>query len=742
MADNYLETRMEELRKGSISSDIHRRVEAARRKRDRLARAAALRAKEAAAKTPTEAASLKEAAKKGATVLLLALAGCGIAAANPAAAHAAEEPLDTAFHWLDEVEIVHNKDNGRSRSRVSALNSELISASELTRAACCNLGESFTTNPSVDVSYSDAATGARQIKLLGLSGSYVQMLTENVPNFRGVAAPYGLGYVPGPWMQSINVSKGASSVKNGFESTTGQINIEMLKPQGDPSLQANGYYDMMNKAEANLSGNLHLSPTWSAGILTHVENGFSSHDGNDDGFMDMPRVRQVSLMPRVAYLGKDYVFQLAFKYLNERRLSGQDTHHNHDLTDPYRIHIGTNRWEVFAKNAYIFDHANDGNLALITSGSFHNQNALYGRRLADIDQKDGYASLMYERKWNTVHALSAGLSYQYDYYRYNTLLNPAEDPDRAHRVEREGVAGAYAQYTLNLNSRFIGMAGLRYDWSDRYHGLVTPRVHLRWNPSDAWSLHASAGRGARSPHPLAEFSYMLASSRRMQISGDLGRETAWNFGAGATWTFWPWGKKASLTAEYYYTTFSHWLALDLDTDPHASIIYTSSRRSFSHAAQVELTVEPMYDLSVTAAWRWTNVRADYGQGLVRKPLTPRYKGLLTVGYSPMMGQWNFDVTCTLTGGGRMPTPYTMASGALSWSRSFPAFATLNAQVTRNFRHWSVYIGGENLTNYRQPSPVIGASNPWGPDFDATMIYGPLQGAMVYIGFRYNFTKYI
>lgn len=352
---------------------------------------------------------------------------------TPAAADSLEQMLE---------EVVVNAPRGQ-RKMIGVINGEVISATELKRAACCNLGESFTTNPSVDVNYTDAATGARQIRLLGLSGSYVQMLTENVPNFRGAATPYGLGYIPGPWMQSIQVSKGSSSVKNGYESITGQINVEMKKPQLDPSVSVNGFYDMMNKMELNADGNMHFGRSWSGGVLAHFENGFSSHDGNDDGFSDMPRVRQVSVMPRVAYLGTKYVFQAAVKFLDERRLSGQDEHHavpaaGHPL---YKIRIDTRRWEAMTKNAYMFDRDNDGNVALILSASAHDQDASYGLRLCDIDQREVYASLMFERKWNGLHALSTGLSMNYDYLdqRYRLTADAALPMER--RFDREAVTG-------------------------------------------------------------------------------------------------------------------------------------------------------------------------------------------------------------------------------------------------------------------------------------------------------------
>ena len=664
----------------------------------------------------------------------------GLIALTALASYAAE-PADSA-EVLNEVTV---KSRRGLYKLGGATNSELITASELKRAACCNLGESFTTNPSVDVNYNDAATGARQIRLLGLSGSYVQFLTENIPNFRGAASPYGLGYVAGPWMRSIQVSKGASSVKNGYESITGQINVEMKKPQADPQLSVNMYYDIMNKLEANVDGNWHFGPEWSAGLLTHFENGFSSHDANSDGFADMPQVRQLALMPRVAYLGRSYVFQAAGRYIDERRTGGQLEGHAHPAGNMplYRIQLDTRRWEAFAKNALMYDRDNDGNVALIISGSGHSQDVLYGLRLCDIDQHEFYASAMFERKWSERHALSTGIQTNYDHYRYHTLLDPAATAAADTYSEHEAVAGAYAQYTYNLDERLVAMAGLRYDWSDLYGSMLTPRMHLRYNPAADLSLHASAGRGYRSPHPLAEYSYLLASSRRMEISGHLRREAAWNFGVGGSWTLRPLQKKTTLSAEYYHTTFSSQLMANLDRDPHAVYIYSSQGRSYSHSLQLELSVDLLAELNLTAAWRLTDVKAAYyGDGLQQKPLTPRNKGLFTLGWSPNMGLWQFDISCAINGSGRMPQPYTLADGSLSWPERYNTFAQLNAQITRNFRHWAIYLGGENLTAYRQKNPVIGASDPWGPDFDATMVYGPLQGAMIYVGFRYNITKYI
>ncbi len=649
------------------------------------------------------------------------------------------EQNDSVFA-LDEY-VVRAPSGTRKLKGVS--NTELITSAELSRAACCNLGESFTTNPSVDVNYTDAATGARQIRLLGLAGTYVQMLNENIPAMRGAAAPYGLSYIPGPWIQSMQVSKGASSVKNGFESVTGQINVEMKKPQTDPSLSVNIYYDSENKLEANVDGNLHFGDKWSGGVLTHFENKFTAHDGDDDGFIDMPKIRQINVMPRVAYLGSDYVFQAAAKVLNEKRESGQ-SHHAHSSAGmpPYEIDIKTTRVEAFAKNAYIFDHDNDGNVALILSGSLHDSRSEYGMRLCDILERNFYSQLMFERKWGDLHALSTGLTFNYDNYHYGLLLNPDTDDNEVFPHTHEAIAGGYAQYTLNLDEKLIAMAGLRYDHSSLYGSMLTPRVHLRYNPSDAVTLHASAGKGYHSPKPYAEYSYLLASSREFILNGKLRKESAWNMGGGGSVTFIPFERNLTLSAEYYFTDFSNQLMVDLDADPHAAIIFSSANRSYSHSLQFELNWEAFEDFNFTAAWRLNDVKVDYGRGLQQKPLVSKHKALFTLNYAPNMGIWQFDVSCAINGGGVMPTPYTLSDEEESWNPTFKAFLTLNAHITRNFRRWSVYVGGENLTGYRQKNPIIGASDPWGKDFDATMIYGPLHGAMFYVGFRYNITKYL
>lgn len=642
---------------------------------------------------------------------------------------------------LGEVNVVRRR-FGTTKLRSSAMNVDIISSAELSRAACCNLGESFVTNPSVDVSYSDAATGAKQIKLLGLSGTYVQMMTENIPNYRGAAAPYGLGYVPGPWMQSIQVSKGSSSVKNGYESITGQINVEFKKPQLPEAdwVSANLFASSTGRYEANADATLKLSKRWSTSLLAHYENETMAHDANHDGFADIPRVEQYNLWNRWAYMGDHYVFQAGIKALSEWRNSGQVNHGGNPGQELYKIGIDTRRYEAFTKNAYIFNKEKNTNLALILQGTFHNQDAVYGHKLYDVDQTNVYASLLFETEFSKQHSLSTGLSFNYDGYdqRYR-LTNDVELP-RLKSFEKESVLGAYVQYTYNLEDKLILMGGIRGDYSSMHGFFVTPRAHVKYNPNEFVNFRLSAGKGYRTNHVLAENNYLLASSRKVRIAGDLDQEEAWNYGASISSYIPLFGKTLNLNAEYYYTDFLKQVVVDMDTDPHEIAFYNLNGRSYSHVFQVEANYPLFKGFTLTAAYRFTDAKTTYNGELKERPLTSRYKGLVTASYKTPLEIWQFDATLQLNGGGRMPSRYILEDGTPSWSARYGSFEQLSVQITRYFRHWSIYVGGENLTNFKQKNPIIDAANPWGENFDSTMIWGPVHGAKAYIGIRFNWAR--
>ena len=598
-----------------------------------------------------------------------------------------------------------------------AQNGVQITRAELCKAACCNLGESFVTNPSVDVNYNDAATGAKQIKLLGLSGTYVQMLTENLPNFRGAAAPYALDYVPGPWMNSIQVSKGASSVKNGYESITGQIDVEYLKPDADEGVTVNLYGNTKSRMDANADANIHLTDKLSSELLLHYQDDYGHHDDNNDGFLDQPNVRQYNLQNRWKYQGSSYIFHGGISLLKEQREGGQTSHSSALTTShPYQIGINTDRYEGYMKHAFILDSERGTNIALMGNVSMHLLDANYGHKHYSVNQKNAYAQLMFETDLTELHKLSVGLSLNHDYLT---------------STEKETTPGAYAQYTYNLNNKVVAMAGIRVDHSSIYGTFVTPRFHLKLAPNDIVSLRLSAGKGYRTVHALAENNYLLASGRQLVID-DLNQEQAWNYGISSSLYIPLFDKTLKLNAEYYYTHFSEQAVVDYDSDPTQIRITNLNGRSYSNTLQIDATYPIVKGLELTAAWRWNDVKCTYGDKLIEKPLTSRYKGLLTASYKTPLGLWQFDATLQLNGGGRMPTP---VDGL--WSERFGAYEQLSAQITRWFRHFSIYVGGENLTGFHQQQAIINAADPWSSSFDPTMIWGPVHGAMFYAGIRIN-----
>lgn len=650
-----------------------------------------------------------------------------------------------------------------------AENAMKLSRTELFKAACCNLGESFTTNPSVDVSYNDATTGARQIKLLGLAGTYVQMLAETLPDFRGAAASYALGYVPGPWMKSIQVSKGAASVKNGYESITGQINIDYKKPEDEQGAEVNVYGNTMGRVEANVDANVHLAENLSTEVLLHHENSLWEHDGNDDGFMDAPRVEQYNVQNRWYWKQGRYLFHGGLSALKEIRRSGETTsscsggyEENHAYADGkprYDIRLHTNRYAAYMKHAVILDPDHGTNIALMTSGTMHQLTAGYGFKGYSVNEKNLYASLLFETNFTEAHNLSVGLSLNHDYLgqKYSPLQPPPEgetndatspaSPIVASPTgggwrglhERETTPGAYVQYTYSLHDRLTAMAGLRVDHSSTYGTFVTPRFHLKYKPNDVLSLRASVGKGYRTVHALAENNYLLASGRQLVID-DLEQEAAWNYGVSAALDIPLFGKTLKLNAEYYYTDFLRQAVIDYYTDPSVIHITNLDGRSYSHTFQVDATYPVLRGLSLTAAWRYNDVRSTYGGVRRSKPLTSRYKALLTASYSTPLKLWQFDATLQLNGGGRMPEPYTLANGQASWSPRFKAYEQVSAQVTRWFRHWALYVGGENLTVVRQHHPIVSANNPWSNEFEPTLVWGPTEGAVFYVGARINICR--
>ena len=637
---------------------------------------------------------------------------------------------------LEEV-VVTAGGTGTIKNRSNVLNTESVTSQALTRAACCNLSESFETNPSVDVAYSDAVTGAKQIQLLGLAGTYVQMLTENFPNLRGVASTYGLDYIPGPWMQSIQVSKGAASVKNGYESVTGQIDVEYKKPKVADPLLVNLFVNSTGRYEGNAVGAVELNDRLSTALFLNYYNEERTHDKNKDTFLDMPEMQSFSVMNRWHYQTPRFVSQSGIKVLADRRTSGQTSHTLHDDENfiPNTINNDANRVELFSKNGFILNQDRNESVAVIVSGSYHDQQSNYADKIYNVYESNIYASLLYESEFGDRHKLAAGLNYNWD--NYSQRGNVIERYRPQERNVSESVAGAYAEYTWTPVENFTWMLGLRTDYSILHHWFVTPRMHLKYAPVHWLDLRASAGKGYRTTFIFPENSYLLASNRTWHIADDLKQEEAWNYGISASFHIPIKSEELTVNAEWFYTDFQNQVVIDMDNDTHGIYFYNLNGKSTSSVFQIDVTYPLFRGFTLLGAYRWMDVKCTYGDRTLRKPLTSRYKALVTASYETSLKKWQFDVTVQFNGGGRMPAPD--AEHPL-WNYTFPSYTLLSAQVTRRFRRWNIYVGGENLTNYKQKNPIVSAGDPYSPDFDATMVWGPTMGYKLYAGIRYNIPK--
>lgn len=678
---------------------------------------------------------------------------------------------------IQEVTVVQRK-KGKVKSRTEAFDTEKINAEELCRAACCNLSEAFETNASVDVSYSDAATGAKQIRLLGLNGTYVQLLQENTPAVRGLAQTFGLEYIPGPWMNSIQVSKGTSSVINGYEATTGQINIELLKPNTQKPLSLNLMVNSETMVEANLMGGWQIPlkehehhdhhhehdehchhESLYTGILAHYGQSFWAMDENKDGFADMPLEQNANLANRWFYRHGDYTFQAFVRGLYDRHRGGQNVHHKHspEIANPYLIDLTNWRVEGFMKNGYVYDDESGSSVALVTAVSYHDLNNTYGPRLWKANQLNAYLNGIWQRNWegsgeiDNDHRLSAGVSVNFD--KYNEGLRLTADGLPADFDRWELTPGVFAEYSFKYAEELSLVAGVRADYSTKYGFFATPRANVRYTPFEWWTLRGSVGMGYRSPNAIADNASILPSSRVLTLADTIRQERAVNTGLSTTFYIPLGSKELQLSMEYYYTHFLNSLIVDMDRDPHQVHIYNqtdvSGAKSFAHSAQIEASIEVLRGWTWTAAFRWTDVRQTTFNSttneyeLRSKALTNRFKGVITTSYQTPLKKWQFDVTAQFNGISRMPDGFTAYGdylGGYGTPKAITWYPQLMAQITKYFRTCSLYVGAENMTNFRQDKPIIAADVPYGPDFDASMVCGPTTGWKVYVGFRYDLDK--
>ncbi len=628
---------------------------------------------------------------------------------------------------LDEATVYGEKD-AHSYSVLNPQLIETLNEREFIKAACCNISESFSTNATVDVNYSDAITGAKSIQMLGLDGRYVQLTTELLPSIRGLASPFGLNYIPGTWMESLQISKGAGSVVNGYEAMTGQINLELRKPYNADRLLFNAYVNHMGRVEgnANISFRLGKNMRWSNITLLHGDYFNTVTDHNNDGFLDMPLLKTGSFVHRWQYFGKRIETQFGVKGLHELRNGGTTAYYRNDTLKPqYGVQMITWRGEAFAKFGIVFPETEWKSIGFQANFIYHDQRGFIGLSGYQGVQKNGFFNVIYQSIFgNTKHKFRTGASFVYDDYD-ETFAN-------INLKRTEFVPGAFFEYTLDNYRGVTVVVGGRIDYHNLFGFMPSPRAHVKWEITKGLQFRVAGGRGWRVPNLFADNISMLVTSRSIQINNTIQPEIAWNYGASLQYVFKIRKRDATIVADFFRTDFTSQLIVDREAEDKL-VFYNLSGASFSNVFQINFNMEPIKKFDIRVAYKFQDVRATYDGVLKTVPLVPMHRMLLNLGYTTPKYGFSFDFTTHVTGNSRMPD--LTDPGFAHYHGATPWYVTLNAQITKSFKIIDVYMGCENITGYTQHTPLVDASNPFGTKFDATLVYAPIFGRMFYGGIR-------
>ncbi|MCA0151758.1 TonB-dependent receptor [Winogradskyella vincentii] len=644
---------------------------------------------------------------------------------------------------LDAVTVTSRK-QATTKSYLKATNTFTVSSEELLKAACCNLSESFETNPSIDVNFADAVTGTKQIKMLGLNSPYILIATENIPAIRGASQAYGLSFIPGTWVESIQITKGAGSVVNGFESIAGQINAELVKPITDNKLFVNAYAGINGRLELNTHINKKVSDKWSSGLYIHGNLRNQKFDRNDDSFLDVPLKEQINIMNRWQYTNpeKGVVSFINLRYLNDNTQSGQidfDPERDKGTTNFWGSEIDTERFEVTTKLGYVNPEIPYQSLGFQTAFSQHNQESYFGLNVYDIQHTSFYSNLVYNSIiTDSRHKIKTGLSFTYD--NYDELVNT----DNYERTENS--FGGFFEYSYDDLDKLTLTAGIRADQHNRFGFFITPRLHVRYTPWEKSAFRASIGRGIKSANIFAETQNMFSSSRQINILGTGGKiygldpEIAWNYGFSYLQGFNLFERKADITLDFYRTDFENQVITDWE-NPFEINFYNLEGESFANSFQLEFNYNAFENFDLRMAYKFYDIQTDYLSGRLDNPLIPKHRLFANASYETELttngSQWKFDATYNWLSKQRFPNTEQSAP-EFQLDEYSPTIGTLNLQMTKVFSpSFEIYVGGENVTNVRQSNPIISPDNPFGSNFDSNFVYGPIFGSMYYAGLRFK-----
>lgn len=647
---------------------------------------------------------------------------------------------------IETVKVVKTQ-NTLGRKQKAVTNTQNLSQGELQKAACCNLSESFETNPSIDVNFSDAVTGNKQIKMLGLTSPYILMSEENIPAIRGALQATGLNFIPGTWAESIQITKGAGSVTNGYESISGQINYELLKPQKEDPFFANVYASNDGRYELNTHFANKYSDKLSSLVLLHGNTRNIKNDMNHDGFLDNPLGKQVNILNRWQYNNaeKGIVSFLNIKYFKDEKTGGTMNDNSHaEVMNPnlWTSQVDTDKIEISNKIGYVFPDMPFQSIGFQQAFQYNKMHSEFGDKIHHMHHKNYFSNLIFNSIINnTKHKFITGLNFNFDKFEEHLQANFTAEYDRI-----DTSVGSFFEYSYDNLNNFSFVLGARADNHNRLGLFFTPRAHVKYNPFEKTTLRFSAGRGKRASNIFAENINVLASSRNIVINDENGKlyglnpEIAWNYGTSLIQKFFLFGKENEIVVDYYKTDFDNQIVVDLE-NPRQVTFSNLKGKSFAESFQIEWNITLMKHLNLRTAYKYLNVKTDYATGLLDKPLQAKNRFFANIAYETHIldkgQQWKFDATFNWIGEQRLPN--TLANPVQYQLPAYsPNYQLINAQVTRTFSStFEMYVGAENLGNFKQKNAIIASDNPNSPYFDSTMIYGPVFGNMFYAGLRFK-----
>ena len=649
----------------------------------------------------------------------------------------------TLENELEEVTL-KSKKKATQRSFIQTKNVFTVNSAELLKAACCNLAESFETNPSIDVNFSDALTGTRQIQMLGLKSPYLLITQENIPSIRGAGQVFGLTFTPGTWVESIQITKGAGSVINGYESISGQINAELVKPLTDNRIFLNAYGSLGGRYELNSHLNHKISDKWQTGIYIHGNYRNKKFDRNKDGFLDNPLISQVNVMNRWQYLDaeKGWVSFINVRFMDDSKQTGQN---NFDpLIDKGRSEvwggeIDTKRFDSSLKLGYVFPQLPFQSFGFQFSYSNHDQDSYFGLKTYDINHQSVYSNLLFNSIiGDTRSKFTTGLNFTYDIYD--------EFVNSINFSRKENSFGGFFEYAYDNSDNFSFTSGVRVDTHNLLGTYITPRLHIRYVPWEKGVLRASIGQGRKSANVFAENQQLFASTRQIDIQSSGGKiygldpEVAWNYGLSYLQGFNLFNRKGDITFDYYRTHFQNQVVVDWE-NPQRISFYNLDGESYANSFQTEVNYYVDDFTSLRLAYKFYDIETDYFSGKLSKPLTPNHRLFANISYETKkiddIKQWKFDLTYNFIGEQRLPDTSTnpVEYQLEEYSNSY---SLLNTQITKVFTEkFEMYFGVENLTDLKQKNPILASDDPFGDSFDSTIIYAPIFGRMLYSGLRFK-----